>query len=76
MAGREAHAMKLVTQRDYRGHTLLLFEERVHDPPASHWLVIAADGITIVGPPQPTEADARAAVDAMIGKPPAEESRA
>jgi hypothetical protein len=58
--------MKLVEQGEYRGHTLLMFEERVHEPRRSHWIVIAPDGINILGDPKESEAAARAFVDRII----------
>jgi hypothetical protein len=57
--------MKLVAEHEYRRHSLLNFERR-DESHTSHWLIIAPDGITVLGQPKATEDDARAAVDAML----------
>ena len=61
--------MRLAAHREYRGYTLLLFESRVYEsgePTERHWIVIAPDGINIVGAPRETEDDARSLVDSLI----------
>ena len=61
--------MRLAAEREYRGHTLLLFESRITEggvPTERHWIVIAPDGINIIGAPKETESDARALVDSLI----------
>ena len=66
--------MRLAKQTEYRRHTLLHFEPRVNGkdrPAAGHWLVIAPDEVNVVGTPKPTEAEARAFVDALLRSEPA-----
>ena len=61
--------MRLVSQTEYRRHTLLRFEQRDTPhigEPQSHWLVIAPDGVNVLGPPQATEAAARSLVDGLV----------
>lgn len=56
----------MADQRHYRGYTLLMFEARLSQhgvPPERHWIVIAPDGINIVGAAMRTEAEARDLVD-------------
>lgn len=61
--------MRLVSQTEYRSHTLLRFEER--DTPRigeakTHWLVITPVGVNVLGSPQATEADARTLMDRLV----------
>ena len=61
--------MKLVSESQYRGYTLMFFESRVRKPgadPERHWLVIAPDGLNILGKPRASEEDARAFVDSLL----------
>ena len=61
--------MKVVEQVEYCGHTLLRFEHRIpsnSDPFGQRWLVIAPDGINVLGSPAPTEVAARAMVDRLL----------
>jgi hypothetical protein len=65
--------MRLVVQREYRQYTLLNFERRNEGHEKnSHWLIIAPDGINVLGPPKKTEAEARTAIDALIDARPQE----
>ena len=61
--------MKLIRQLEYKGHTLLLFRQRVSDGGEQerrrHWIIVAPDGVNVLGQPQATEADARALVDRL-----------
>jgi hypothetical protein len=64
--------MKLVSQRDYRRHTLLMFEQRVverHEQPSRHWIVVAPDGTNVIGSQSATEEDACAFVDQLVDSP-------
>ena len=65
--------MRLIHQTEYRGHTLLMFDDYVADIgvlPVPHWIVVAPDGINMPGPPQETEDGARACIDRIIDLPP------
>ena len=62
--------MKLVGESQYRGYTLMLLESRVHEKgaqPERHWLVIAPDGLNVVGKPQSSSEEARAFIDSLVG---------
>ena len=66
--------VKLIRQIGYKGHTLLQFRQRGLDAgeqeASAHWIIIAPDGINVLGRPQATEANAKALVDRLAGAQP------